>query len=89
MPRKAASLVPPNVKMDVLNRRTVPGNVRSNQESIQLSPLTFYGVGRMYAGRGTKVQQAAQTLRLPFGTNRLEEGLAGSVMPNASAPVSY
>jgi len=37
----------PNVKMDVSNRRTVPANVRSNQESIQLGPLTFYGVGRM------------------------------------------
>src|SRR5215471_11925547 len=43
---KAASLVPPNVKMDVSNRRTVPGNVRSNQESIQLRPLTFYGAVR-------------------------------------------
>jgi hypothetical protein len=34
----------------------------------------------MYARLGTKVQQAAQTLRLPFGTNHSEEGLAGSVM---------
>lgn len=32
--------------MDVSNRRTVPGNVRSNQESIQLRPLTFYGAVR-------------------------------------------
>src|SRR6516225_4218314 len=34
----------------------------------------------MYSGRRTKVQQPAQTLRLPFGTNHSEEGLAGSVM---------
>ena len=41
----------------------------------------------MYAGRGTKVQQAAQTLRLPFGTNHSEEGLAGSVMPRVLARI--
>jgi hypothetical protein len=45
------------------------------------------GPGRMCAGRGTKVQQAAQTLRLPFGTNHSEEGLAGSVLPRVLARI--
>src|SRR6516162_7203616 len=52
---KAASLVPPNVEMGVSNRRTVPGNVRSNQESIQLRPLTFYGAVRSNSTRAALI----------------------------------
>src|SRR6516165_3131662 len=53
---KAASLVPPNVEMDVSNRRTVPGNVRSNQESIQLRPLTFYRAVRSNSTRAALIR---------------------------------
>jgi hypothetical protein len=46
---------PPSVEMDVSNRRAVPGNVRSNQESIQLRPLTFYGAVRSNSTRATLI----------------------------------